>query len=102
MPLEQHRGEPLDARADQFSLAVALFEALVGHRPYGSRGASREALEARLTQGPGAEVPRSAGLPPRLRRALEDALSPDRGKRPTTLASLIAALESPGGPPTRP
>ncbi len=101
MPLEQHRGEPLDARADQFSLAVALFEALLGQRPYGSRGASREALEARLAQGPGVEVPRSAAIPPRLRRALEEALSPDRARRPATLAPLIDALASPGVPATR-
>lgn len=101
MPLEQHRGEPLDPRADQFSLAVALFEALVGQRPYGSRGASREALEARLAQGPGVEVPRSAAIPPRLRRALEQSLSPDRTRRPPTLAPLIDALASPGVPPAR-
>ncbi|HUM09408.1 MAG TPA: serine/threonine-protein kinase [Myxococcaceae bacterium] len=96
MPLEQHRGEPLDARADQFSLAVALHEALVGHRPYGSRGASREALEERLARGPGAEVPRSAAIAPRLRRALTASLSPERGQRPASLASLIDALASPG------
>ena len=96
MPLEQHRGEPLDARADQFSLAVAIHEALVGHRPYGSRGASREVLEARLGRGPAAEVPRSRAIPPRLRRALAAALSPDRADRPASLAPLIDALASPG------
>jgi hypothetical protein len=98
MPLEQHRGEALDARADQFSLAVALFEALVGHRPYGSRGSSRETLEERLVRGPAAEVPRSKDIPPRLRRALVDALAPDRNRRPTSLAPLIDALASPGAP----
>ena len=101
MPLEQHRGEPLDARADQFSLAVALYEALLGDRPYGSRGASREALEARLTQGPRVELPRSSAVPPRLRRALEESLSPDRARRPPTLAPLIDALASPGVPRSR-
>jgi hypothetical protein len=96
MPLEQHRGEPLDARADQFSLAVALHEALLGHRPYGTRGASREALEARLARGPAADVPRSVAIPPRLRRALIASLSPDRTQRPSSLVSLIEALASPG------
>jgi hypothetical protein len=96
MPLEQHRGEALDARADQFSLAVAIHEALIGHRPYGSRGASREVLEARLGRGPAAEVPRSRAIPPRLRRALAAALSPDRADRPASLAPLIEALASPG------
>jgi hypothetical protein len=96
MPLEQHRGETLDARADQFSLAVAIHEALLGHRPYGSRGASREALEARLARGPAVEVPRSPAVPPRLRRALTASLNPDRARRPASLAPLIEALAAPG------
>ena len=96
MPLEQHRGEPLDPRADQFSLAVAIHEALLGRRPYGTRGASREVLESRLGRGPAAEVPRSPVIPPRLRRALTAALSPDRANRPASLLPLIEALASPG------
>jgi len=96
MPLEQHRGETLDVRADQFSLAVAIHEALLGHRPYGSRGASREALEARLARGPAVEVPRSPAVPPRLRRALTASLNPDRTRRPASLAPLIDALAAPG------
>ncbi len=46
-------------------------------------------------------MPRSAAIPPRLRRALEAALSPDRARRPATLAPLIDALASPGVPATR-
>jgi hypothetical protein len=101
MPLEQHRGDALDARADQFSLAVALYEALLGQRPYGSRGASREALEERLARGPSVEAPRSPAVPPRLRRALTASLSPDRADRPASLAPLIDALASPGLPVTQ-
>src|SRR5215468_547524 len=96
MPLEQHRGEALDARADQFSLAVAIHEALLGYRPYGSRGASREALEERLARGPAVEVPRTPAIPPRLRRALTTSLSPDRSDRPASLVPLAEALAAPG------
>ena len=96
MPLEQHRGESLDARTDQFSLAVAIHEALLGHRPYGSRGASREVLEERLARGPAVEVPRTPAIPPRLRRALTASLSPGRSQRPASLLPLIEALASPG------
>src|SRR5262245_35243947 len=96
MPLEQHRGESLDARADQFSLAVAIHEALLGYRPYGSRGASREALEERLARGPAVEVPRTPAIPPRLRRALTASLSPDRSDRPASLVPLAEALAAPG------
>jgi hypothetical protein len=94
MPLEQHRGESLDARADQFSLAVALHEALLGERPYGTRGTSREALEARLATGVPAEVPHA--VPPRLRRELTRALQPDRANRADSLLPLIDALGRPG------
>ncbi len=96
MPLEQHRGEPLDARADQFSLAVALYEALLGRRPYGLRGATGEELQARLSSGEPADVPGCAAIPPRLRRALCKALSPEREHRPPTVAPLLEALASPG------
>jgi len=96
MPLEQHRGESLDARADQFSLAVAIHEALLGYRPYGSRGASREALEERLARGPAVEVPRTPAIPPRLRRALTASLSPGRSARPASLVPLAEALAAPG------
>ncbi|HEY3586604.1 MAG TPA: hypothetical protein VGK85_05620, partial [Myxococcaceae bacterium] len=77
-------------------LAVAIHEALLGHRPYGSRGASRESLEARLGQGPAVEVPRTPAIPPRLRRALTASLSPDRSRRPASLLPLIEALAAPG------
>jgi serine/threonine protein kinase len=101
MPLEQHRGEPLDARADQYSFAVALFEALLGRRPYGSRGATSQELQARLSSGVAAEVPRCAAIPSRLRRALSKALSPERQHRLPMLSSLLEALASPGFQPSR-
>ena len=94
MPLEQHRGESLDARADQFSLAVALHEALLGERPYGTRGTSREVLELRLATGVPAEI--SHAVPPRLRRELARSLQPDRERRADSLLPLIDALSSPG------
>ena len=34
MAPEQHLGRPADARSDQFSFCVALFEALLGHHPF--------------------------------------------------------------------
>jgi hypothetical protein len=102
MPVEQLRGEPVDARADQFAFAVALFEALTGDRPYGARGATRAALRERLARGVPAEVPRLSGASPGLRRALRRALSPAAADRFPSLAGLVEALEarSPGPPRT--
>jgi serine/threonine protein kinase len=34
MPLEQFKGGEADARSDQFSFCVALYEALHGRRPF--------------------------------------------------------------------
>ncbi|HXX29801.1 MAG TPA: protein kinase [Myxococcaceae bacterium] len=98
MPLEQLRGERVDARADQFAFAVALFEALTGERPYGPRGATRAALRERLSSGVAAAVPGLPGSPAGLRRALQRALAPAAGERFPSLAGLLAALgsETPG------
>lgn len=93
MPLEQLRGEPVDARADQFAFAVALFEALTGERPYGPRGASRAALLDRLARGAPAEVPWVRGVSAALRRALKRALAPAAADRFASMDDLLQALD---------
>ena len=49
MPLEQLEGQPADARSDQFSFCVSLWEAVYGQRPF--EGGSIEELRAELSQG---------------------------------------------------
>src|SRR5262249_43810196 len=62
MSPEQHRAEPIDARTDQFSFCVALYEALYGKPPF--LAISMPALRQAVTTGaiapppPGARVPR--------------------------------------------
>jgi serine/threonine protein kinase len=70
MAPEQQRGRQVDARADQYSFAVSLWEALTGERP-----------------GPGTKTP-----PRALKRALERALSQEPGQRFAGMNALIAAL----------
>ncbi|MBL8721871.1 MAG: tetratricopeptide repeat protein [Myxococcales bacterium] len=92
MALEQLEGKPVDARSDQFSFAIALFEALFGERPYAGANphALRESMRARALR-PG----RRKGVPTRVRNALRRALDPDPEQRFPTLAPLAEALSAP-------
>jgi tetratricopeptide (TPR) repeat protein/predicted Ser/Thr protein kinase len=88
MAPEQHRCEPIDARADQFSFCVSLWEALTGQRPFD--GDSAEEILARISRrelGPPPRVPR------RLVAALRRGLAPLPGDRFPELAPLLVALE---------
>jgi eukaryotic-like serine/threonine-protein kinase len=71
MSPEQHRSEEADARSDQFSFCVALYEALYGVRPFaGETGAEvLEAIESRRVRAPEREAPR--WLRPLVLRGLE-------------------------------
>ena len=85
MAPEQWRGEPSDARADQFSFCVALHEALYGARPALShlRGESAET---------GSGAARRAGTPTWLRGVVDRGLSIDKEKRYGSMDHLLAAL----------
>jgi tetratricopeptide (TPR) repeat protein len=90
MAPEQYRGAPVDGRTDQFSLCVALYEALHGTRPYPGRSA-REIVE-RMEAGPPAP-PRDSRIPAHLRRVLRRGLQPSPADRFPSLDPLIAELE---------
>jgi tetratricopeptide (TPR) repeat protein len=89
MAPEQYRGRPTDARADQFSFAVALYEALYGERPFGPDrfAAASDAVGHRVRAAPrGSRVPRA------VRQALIRALSAAPGDRYPSIDALLAAL----------
>jgi len=88
MAPEQWRGEPTDARADQFSFCVALYEALYGLRPALSH--LGQDLEAANPEGAGARRPSS--VPAWLRAAALRGLAADREKRFESMDQLLAAL----------
>lgn len=97
MAPEQHRGERADARADQFSFCVALFEALAGERPFLSD--SVEAARENVLAGRLRKFPTRRDLPRRAQAAIERGLSVDPAARFPTMGDLLAALAP---PPTRP
>jgi hypothetical protein len=90
MSPEQHAGANLDARSDQFSFAVALYEALYGMRPF--KGASREELAAAVLDGRIESSPAGARVPRTLRAIVVRALSAKPGDRYPSLDALLKAL----------
>ncbi len=91
MAPEQLRGDPTDARADQFSFCVALYEALYRHRPF--------AGVARFTPVAVTHVPKDSRVPAAVRRALLRGLAEAPEARWPDMDALLAALRP---PPPRP
>ena len=92
MAPEQLLGLPSDVRSDQFSLCVALWEALYGERPFvdGSFASRAPAVLAGKRSPP----PRGIRVPHWLRRVAERGLSPAREQRYASMTELLAALDA--------
>jgi len=91
MAPEQFLGAATDARTDQFSFCVALYEALYGERPFG--GNSLFALTASVVQGTIKEAPEGNKVPPWLRRVVLRGLRPNANERFPSMKALLDALE---------
>ena len=89
MPLEQLRGEAVDARSDQFAFCVALYEALWRTQPF-SRGSVPERIEA-LEHEP-ARKPARAGVPAAVWRILRRGLARSPSDRWPDMNALLDAL----------
>jgi len=89
MSPEQWAGEPPDARSDQFSFCVALYEALFGRRPFG--GDSLQALREQVLRGEPAAAP-DTGVPRRVRRALLRGLARRAEDRHPGMKALLDEL----------
>ncbi|PCC74076.1 Serine/threonine protein kinase [Nannocystis exedens] len=89
MSPEQHRGGTADARSDQFSFCVALWEALHGQRPFA--GDSPAAITAAMQAGQ-LRPARGAGVPGELTRILARGLAHDPERRYPNMQALLAAL----------
>ncbi len=94
MPLEQLLGDAADARADQFSFCVALYEALYGVRPF--PGETTDELVASIVGNEGVEPPANRKVPRYVRKALRRGLGRLPGDRFASMDELIAALRRDG------
>jgi len=77
-------------RADQFSFAVAVFEAFCGYLPFPGDNPAQYAVA--VLEGAMLEFPRRTAVPKRLQDAIYRALDPDPAARFATLEPLLAEL----------
>jgi Tol biopolymer transport system component len=91
MAPEQRRGLAVDARADQFSFCVALYQALYGEHPFA--GATPRDLVDRILAGTPNAPPRAARAPRWLAGVVLRGLAPAPEARHASMAQLLAALE---------
>jgi tetratricopeptide (TPR) repeat protein len=89
MSPEQYRGEPADHRSDQFAFCVALFEALVGRRPF--KGSTVSALAASVTHGR-IDLPTRPPVSRGMMQAIVRGLSVEPDARHPSMQALLAAL----------
>ena len=90
MAPEQFCGEPTDARSDQFSFCVALWEALYGECPFPGR--NLEELSESVLGGALRDPPRGGTVPARVRRALRRGLALAADQRHASMEDLLAEL----------
>ncbi len=91
MAPEQFRGATADARSDQFSFAVSLWEALYGERPF--EGSTPEERKEKVLAGRIKPPPPHSKVPPFVHRALLRALHTPPEARYPSLDVLLAILE---------
>ena len=90
MAPEQFLGRSADARTDQFSFCVAIYEALYGHRPF--EGVGMEELVKGVLAGKVRQEPAPPGVPSRLPTILLRGLRSNPEDRHPSMNDLLAAL----------
>lgn len=90
MSPEQHMRQPADARSDQFSFCVALYEALYGERPF--PGKTQKKVAHSILRGKIRPPADHIRVPQWIRRILLRGLSADPDTRWPSMASLLNAL----------
>ncbi len=91
MSPEQHLAGAVDARSDQFSFCVALFEALHGARPF--TGDTLEQLALAASNPRRAPPPAGSTVPKWLHRLCLRGLQPDREARFQSMDLLLAEID---------
>ena len=95
MAPEQLRGDPVDARTDQFSWGVMAYELLTGAPPWPGDAVSLTLVSSVLSDDPVAAEPLLRVVPSSVANAVLRALCKDPGDRFRTMDDAIAALNPP-------
>ncbi len=90
MPFEQMIGGEADARSDQFSFCVSLYEAVYRERPF--EGTTMPALRVSMRHGELRPAPKGTKVSPQLRSALARGLSCEPRQRWPSMEELLAEL----------
>jgi len=100
MAPEQALGQPVDGRADLYSLGVILFEMIAGNRPF-SGDDKVSILGLQLSEPPPKIKARAPGAdaPPAVEQIVEKLLAKDVAQRFQRADDVAAAIESVIGPP---
>jgi len=93
MAPEQARGEPVDQRADMYSLGLIVSDMLIGLRRRSSDLSAIEELQRRISQRPAALRTVDTQIPEAVDRIVSRLLEPDQAARFQTTAELVAALD---------
>lgn len=96
MAPEQSAGGPVDARADQYSFSIALWEGLHGERPQDAETRTRGAIPRR-----GASSERGRGVPAWLVNAVERGYRADPNDRWPSVSAMLDYIERRRRLPTR-
>jgi predicted Zn-dependent peptidase/predicted Ser/Thr protein kinase len=92
MSPEQRRGDAVDARTDQFSLCLALYEALYGEHPFAGETADERDDAVRAGR---VKTPSTGAIPAATRDAILKGLAFHPDARHRTMEELLAALSPP-------
>ena len=105
MAPEQVKGEPLDGRADQFSLAAVAYQVLTGSTLFGPQSLTTLTYKL-VNEGPLPARVRNPNLPPGVDDVFNRALSKQPAERFVNCAGFVSALSAafsgpvPAQPPT--
>jgi len=94
MAPEQARAEPVDGRADIYTLGLILYDLLLGRVRASHAESAFEELNTRMVQAPPAPRVTDPSIPEALDRIIARCIQPDAGARYATIAEMLADLEA--------